>query len=212
MVYARDAGGSSGLVWAWMGGRWGGILTADFFATLDPSETYYMVVDRAGGSVLVSTSNANWIDTTNYCRAYLITTGTSSVTDWEDHRAGPGGTQWGGASAGGGTTDLRADVTALATSGAVDIDYSLGDYFTLAPTGDVTSITFSNLPGSGKGASLMVQFTQDSTARTVAWPASFKWEGAAPSVSAVPGALDLLAITTFDNGTTWHATLSKGRA
>lgn len=96
-------------------------------------------------------------------------------------------------------------------SGVVTIDCSLGDYFTLAPTANVTSIVFTNLPGSGKGATKMVRFTQDTTARTVAWPSSFRWEGAAPSVSTASGSVDVLAITTFDNGTKWDATLSKGR-
>lgn len=97
-------------------------------------------------------------------------------------------------------------------AGVVTIDLSLGDYFTLAPTANVTSIVFTNLPGSGKGTTKMIRFTQDTTPRTVAWPASFRWEGAAPSVSTGSGAVDVLSITTFDNGTKWDATLSKGRA
>lgn len=105
-------------------------------------------------------------------------------------------------------------VTALTiSSGVVNIDCSLGNYFTLALTANVTSITFSNLPGSGKGASLMVRITQDSTARTVAWPASFRWDAnGAQVVSTTSGAIDVLAITTFDNGTKWDATLNKGRS
>lgn len=107
----------------------------------------------------------------------------------------------------------RSTVTSLTiSSGVVNIDCSLGDYFTLALNANVTSITFSNLPGSGKGGSLMVRVTQDSTPRTVAWPSSFRWEGSAPSVSTGSGAIDLLAISTLDNGTKWDATLSKGRA
>lgn len=114
---------------------------------------------------------------------------------------------------GGGATD-RSTVTALSSSsGVVNIDCSLGDYFTLALTENVTSITFSNLPGAGKGASLMLRITQDSTARTVAWPSSFRWAGGvAGSVSTGSGAVDVLAISTFDNGTKWDATLSKARA
>jgi hypothetical protein len=124
------------------------------------------------------------------------------------------GTQyaWDGswATIGGGGGSSRNTVSALSTSGSVDIDYALGDYFTLALAGNVSGFTFSNLPGSGKGATLMIRITQDSTARTVAWPASFKWAGAsAGSVSTASGAVDLLAITTFDNGTTWLATLAK---
>jgi hypothetical protein len=108
----------------------------------------------------------------------------------------------------------RSAVSVLTPSaGVVSIDCSLGDYFTLAPTANVTSITFSNLPAAGKAMSLMVRFTQDTTARTVAWPASFKWAaGSAGSVSTGSGAKDLLAITTHDQGTTWFATLSKAFA
>lgn len=104
-------------------------------------------------------------------------------------------------------------VTALATSGSVTINCALGDYFTCALSGNVTSISFSNLPGAGKGATKMIRFTQDSTARTVTWPASFKWAGGSPgSVSTGSGAVDVLAISTFDNGTTWYATIAKAFA
>ena len=103
-----------------------------------------------------------------------------------------------------------AVVSALATSGSVAIDYALGDYFTLALAGNVSTFTFSNLPGSGKGATLMVRITQDSTPRTVGWPASFKWAGgSAGAVSTGSGDVDVLAMTTFDNGTTWQVTLAK---
>jgi hypothetical protein len=141
-----------------------------------------------------------------------------------DAVGGGGGASWGGIT---GTlssqTDLqsaldakaqdRRTVSALATSGSVGIDVALGDYFTLALAGNVSGFTFSNLPGSGKGATLMLRITQDSTPRTVAWPASFKWAGGvAGVVSTGSGAVDLLAITTFDNGTTWDATLAKAFA
>jgi len=96
------------------------------------------------------------------------------------------------------------------SSGVVNIDCSLGDYFTLALTANVTSITFSNLPASGLAASIIIQITQDTTPRTVAWPSSFKWAGGvAGSVSTGSGAKDVLAITTFDNGTAWMTTMSK---
>lgn len=115
--------------------------------------------------------------------------------------------------AGGGAPDRSAVSVLTPSSGVVNIDCSLGDYFTLAPTANVTSITFSNLPASGKAYSLMIRFTQDSTARTVAWPASFKWAGgAAGAVSTGSGAIDVLAITTFNQGTSWHATLAKAFA
>ena len=107
----------------------------------------------------------------------------------------------------------RSTVSALSASGSVAVDYALGDYFTLALAGNVSGFTFSNLPGVGHGATLMIRITQDSTARTVAWPGSFKWAGgSAGAVSTGSGAVDILAITTFDNGTTWDATLAKAFA
>jgi hypothetical protein len=98
-------------------------------------------------------------------------------------------------------------------SGVVNINCALGDYFTLAPTANITSITFSNLPASGKAQTIMVRFTQDTTARTVAWPASFKWAGGSSgAVSTGSGEIDIIALTTFNQGTTWLATIAKAFA
>ena len=103
----------------------------------------------------------------------------------------------------------RGAVTALAiVGGVVNVDWGAGEYFTLALTANVTGITFSNLPAGG--CSLMIRITQGATARTVAWPASFKWAGgSAGAVSVGSGAVDVLALTTFDGGATWSATLAK---
>lgn len=105
----------------------------------------------------------------------------------------------------------RNIVTTLAvSSGNVALDCSLGDYFKLAPTANVTGWTITNVPAA---CSLMIEFTQDTTARTVAWPASFKWAGgSAGVVSTTSGAKDLVAMTTLDGGATWRATLAKAFA
>lgn len=109
----------------------------------------------------------------------------------------------------------RNSVTALSiASGVVNIDCSLGDYFTLALTANVTSITFSNLPGSGKGASLAIRLQQDATgSRTVAFPASFKAiTGSDTSVQSAANARTILMISTFDNGTRWEYSMKAGAA
>ena len=132
-----------------------------------------------------------------------------TVTRWDSNRVDLAtlASELGG---GGGGTDMSTVTALTISSGVVDIDCSLGDYFTLALAANVTSITFSNLPAAGHGASKLVRITQDSTARTVAWPASFKWAGGtAGAVSTASGAVDVLAISTFDAGTTWRATLAK---
>ena len=106
----------------------------------------------------------------------------------------------------------RKAVTALSiSSGVVNIDCALGDYFTLALTANVTSITFTNLPASGFGASLAVRIQQDGTgSRTVALPASFKATGGSDTaVASAANAYTLLTITTFDQGTRWEYAMQE---
>lgn len=89
--YAMRPAATTGLVWAWYGGRWGGQVVADGSATLTASTTSYVTVNRSTGAVAVATTTTAWDDTTNHARAYKLTTGTATVTAVEDHRAGPGG-------------------------------------------------------------------------------------------------------------------------
>lgn len=105
----------------------------------------------------------------------------------------------------------RNVVSVLAiSSGNVTVDCSLGDYFTLALNANVTGWTFTNV---APGCSLLIEFTQDSTSRTVAWPTSFVWPGGvAGAVSTGSGAQDMLAISTFDAGGSWKATIGKAFA
>jgi hypothetical protein len=110
------------------------------------------------------------------------------------------------------TTNGVAVLTSAA--GVLDIDLSLANYFTVSLTEDITSITFSNLPASPLAQTVWIRIFQNaSAAKTVAWPASFKWEGGvAPSVSTTLSAYDVLALTSVDQGTRWEATLAKGWA
>lgn len=111
-----------------------------------------------------------------------------------------------------GSGSARDTVTVLSiASGVVNIDCALGDFFTLSLTANVTSITFSNLPAAGKGASLAVRIRQDATgSRTVALPASFKATGGSDTaVQAAANAYTLLTITTFDQGTRWEYAMQE---
>lgn len=113
-----------------------------------------------------------------------------------------------------GGSALGSAVTALAiSSGVVNIDCSLGDYFTLAINANVTSLTFSNLPPIGTGRTLSVTITQDATgSRTFALPASFKAiTGSDTAVQSAAGAVTKLSIETVSAGTTWSYVM-KGRA
>lgn len=108
----------------------------------------------------------------------------------------------------GGASDRSATSAVSSSSGVVTLDYSLGDYFTLTLTENVTSWVISNAPGSGHGFTLMVQITQDSTPRTVAKPGTTAG-GVALDVSTGSGDIDILAITSFNNGTTLRSSIAK---
>jgi len=112
-VYGKDPETTGGLVWGYLGGRWGGFaITAGTF-TLTGSTTNYLVVERATGTQTASTSATNWNDATNYARVYKLTTSGSAVTAEEDHRGGPGGVHGG---AGGASSSFSAVVTVSGTS------------------------------------------------------------------------------------------------
>ncbi len=100
-------------------------------------------------------------------------------------------------------------VTAVAAvGGIVTLDWRLGDYFTLTLTEQVTAWAISNPPGSGRGFSLFVQITQGAGPYIVAKPGTTAG-GAALDVSTAAGAVDLLGITSFNNGTTLRSNIGK---
>lgn len=96
------------------------------------------------------------------------------------------------------------------SSGTLTLLCSDGDYFTTTLTENVTTFTILNEPSAGFAQTIMLRITQDPvTPRTVAWPASFVWAGGTPGVvTNTASAVDLLAITSFDQGGTWFATLA----
>ncbi|MBK8772749.1 MAG: hypothetical protein IPM06_20295 [Rhizobiales bacterium] len=90
-VYGKAHATTTGLTWGYYGGRWGGFAVAAGTLALTNAATNYVVVERATGAVTVATTNTNWNNSTDYARAYKLTTAGSVVTATEDHRAGPGG-------------------------------------------------------------------------------------------------------------------------
>lgn len=79
-------------------------------------------------------------------------------------------------------------------------------------TGNVTAITFSNLPTTGYMSTWTIALTQDGTgSRTVTgWPAAVKWPGGTvPTVSATAGRTDIVQCTTWDGGTTDYCVFNQ---
>lgn len=85
-VYSMRVATTANLIWGYYGGRWGSNLVTASTLTLAASTTNYVVLAKATGVVSVSAVLTNWNDTTNYLRLYLIVTGASTVTSYQDHR------------------------------------------------------------------------------------------------------------------------------
>lgn len=91
-IFGKRHPATTGLTWGYWGGRWGGVVVPDDTITLDASTDNYLVAHRSTGAVSIAGGSPNeWNDLETYGRLYKVTTGASSVTAVEDHRAGPGG-------------------------------------------------------------------------------------------------------------------------
>ena len=94
--------------------------------------------------------------------------------------------------------------TALGTGANVTINLRDGDNFTHTLSEDV-EYTFSNPAASGKVSIFSLKVTQDSTARSITWPASVDWASAtAPTLTTTSGGVDVFVFATYDGGTTYY--------
>lgn len=92
----------------------------------------------------------------------------------------------------------------------VAFDLSLGTWFVVNLTSQINTVNITNVAASGSVHSFVVVFVNDGTVRTVTWPASVKWPGGtAPTFTGTNNALDVLAFSTYDGGTTWIGTIAN---
>lgn len=89
-------------------------------------------------------------------------------------------------------------------SGALAIDYQNGHYQYCTAIGNITSVTISNLPASGKNAWLSLEIKQDATgSRTLTLGSAYKTStGAAVGLTSTASATDIIRFESRDNGTT----------
>lgn len=99
---------------------------------------------------------------------------------------------------------VEDDTTITSSAGAATINCRDGNVFSHTLSEDVT-YTFSNAPASGRAFGFTLKVTQDSTARTITWPASVDWPAAtAPTLSTGSGEVDVFVFFTTDGGTNWY--------
>lgn len=95
--------------------------------------------------------------------------------------------------------------TGTISTGTLALDLANGNHFAVALNADISTITFANVPASGKAAALTLLFTADGTLRTITWPAAVKWPGgAAPTMTSTNTKVDIVTLYTVDGGTTWY--------
>ena len=101
--------------------------------------------------------------------------------------------------------DYAETYNASSGSGSTTLDLTTGNVFQHTASGGNVTFVFSNPPASGKAGSFTLKWIQDSSDRTITWPASVDWAGAsAPSVTSGSAKVDIYTFTTFDAGTTWY--------
>ena len=101
--------------------------------------------------------------------------------------------------------DYSETYNASSGTGTVDLDLTTGNVFQHTASGGNVTFTFSNPPATGKAGSFTLKSVQDSSDRTITWPASVDWAGgSAPDVTSGSAKVDMYVFTTFDAGTTWY--------
>ena len=101
--------------------------------------------------------------------------------------------------------DYAETYNASSGSGSTTLDLSTGNVFQHTASGGNVTFVFSNPPGSGNGGSFTLKWIQDSSNRTITWPASVDWAGgSAPSVTSGSAKVDIYTFFTVDGGTIWY--------
>lgn len=103
--------------------------------------------------------------------------------------------------------DVSLDLSISA--GAVTVNYALGaNYYDLSVNQNVGTWNFTSGPASNKGISYFIRIRMSSGGPyTVAWPASFVWTHATPTLSDDTTVTQLLVLNSVDEGTSYMATL-----
>ena len=105
--------------------------------------------------------------------------------------------------------------TPTSAAGVLTLDMSVGNVFEVIATENITTMTVSNPPITGKVGSFTLILKQDATgSRTVVWPAGTVWDsGTPPTISTAANAIDIITFMTLDGGTIWYGMLAgKGMA
>jgi hypothetical protein len=103
--------------------------------------------------------------------------------------------------------DYSETAQAVTASSTTAFNLEDGNVINLTHGVDISTLTISNPPATGKSGSFTVIRTKDNnaTARSITWPASVKWQsGNEPTLTQTANAVDILCFVTTNGGTTWY--------
>lgn len=102
-----------------------------------------------------------------------------------------------------GYKETKTDLTV--TSNTISINMALGSLFNFQATANITTTTITNIPATGRFASMILRVKGDGTVRTWTWfDSTVKWGGSvAPTRTSTTNKYDWYLFTTVDAGTTW---------
>lgn len=108
-----------------------------------------------------------------------------------------------------GATAINLATSPIINNNTLALDLTTYTVFEVNLLQNITSISISNVPAAGIMASFMIIFTADGTARSVTWPASFKWpNGVAPSLTSTLNKKDAFVFFSTTGGNEWEAFIS----
>jgi len=96
-------------------------------------------------------------------------------------------------------------ITTASGSGTVSINCDTAAYHGITITGNITTLSISNIPASPALFSLTLELIQGgSGGYTVTWPGAVKWPGGiSPVLSTTVGKIDVVTLITRNGGTSW---------
>lgn len=96
----------------------------------------------------------------------------------------------------------------ISSAGSVTINAAAGNAVHLTMNGDISTLTFSNVPAAGNVCALTLFILQSTGQKLITWPANIRWAGGgAPVLTINAGRTDIVSIITHDGGATWYGSV-----
>ncbi len=91
------------------------------------------------------------------------------------------------------------------SASALTLNLAAASHFIISLNSAITTLAFSNPPGSGRVGSFTVAFVTDGTVRAITWPASVHWaSNVAPTMTGTNGKVDIIQCVTYSQGVIWY--------